>query len=131
MKVLSRLVHAARGWHRPLVLLASLMFALAAFSAAAVFADDRLLLGEPVWAKPMKFGVAMGVYSLTLAWLLTRLTKGRRVGWWVGTVFALAGVLDVGAVTWAAAHGTFSHFNQDTDDVARTVQTVFPSASCR
>jgi hypothetical protein len=101
------------------------MFALAAFSAVAVFTDDRLLLGEPVWAKPMKFGVAMGIYSLTLAWLLTRLVKGRRFGWWVGTVFALAGALDVGAVAWAAAHGTFSHFNQDTDDVARTVQTVF------
>ena len=125
MNVLPRLVHAARGWHRPLVLHAALMFALAVFSAVAAFADDRLLLGEPVWAKPMKFGVAMGVYSLTLAWLLARLSKGRRVGWWVGTVFALAGVLDVGAVTWAAAHGTFSHFNQDTDDVARTVQTVF------
>ena len=125
MNVLTRFVHAMRGWHRPLVLHAALMFGLAVFSAVGVLADDRLLLGEPVWAKPMKFGVAMGAYSLTLAWLLTRLTKGRRVGWWVGTVFALAGALDVGAVTWAAAHGTFSHFNKDTDDVARTVQTVF------
>lgn len=125
MNVLTRCVHAVRGWHRPLVLHAALMFGLAVVAAVGVFADDRLLLGEPVWAKPMKFGVAMGLYSLTLAWLVTRLTKGRRVGWWVGTVFALAGVLDVGAVTWAAAHGTFSHFNQDTDDVARTVQTVF------
>jgi hypothetical protein len=125
MNVFTRFAHAVRGWHRPLVLHAAVMFGLALFAAVGVFADDRLLLGEPVWAKPMKFGVAMGAYSLTLAWLLTRLTKGRRVGWWVGTVFALAGVLDVGAVTWAAAHGTFSHFNQDTDDVARTVQTVF------
>jgi FtsH-binding integral membrane protein len=73
----------------------------------------------------MKFGVAMGIYSLTLAWLLTRLTKGRRFGWWVGTGFAVAGVLDVGVVVWAAAHGTFSHFNQNTDAVARTVRTVF------
>jgi hypothetical protein len=125
MNVLTRFVHAVRGWHRPLVLHAALMFGLAVFSAVGVFADDRLLLGEPVWAKPMKFGVAMGVYSLTLAWMLTRLTKGRRVGWWIGSVFVLAGVLDVGAVTWAAAHGTFSHFNKDIDDVARTVQTVF------
>lgn len=125
MNVFMRFVHAARGWHRPLVLHAALMFGLAAFGAVGVFADDRVLLAEPVWAKPMKFGVAMGVYSLTLAWLLARLTKGRRVGWWVGTVFALAGVLDVGVVTWAAAHGTFSHFNKNTDDVARAVQTVF------
>src|SRR5690349_19006199 len=117
MNVFTRFARTVRGWHRPLVLHASVMFGLALFAAVGVFADDRLLLGEPVWAKPMKFGVAMGAYSLTLAWLLTRLTKGRRIGWWVGTVFALAGVLDVGAVTWAAAHGTFSHFNRDTDDV--------------
>ncbi|MEV6929486.1 hypothetical protein AB0M46_34025 [Dactylosporangium sp. NPDC051485] len=125
MHVLTRFGHAVRGWHRPLVFHTALMFGLALFAAVEVFADDRLLLGEPVWAKPMKFGVAMGVYSLTLAWLLTRLTKGRRAGWWVGTVFAVAGVLDVGAVVWAAAHGTFSHFNMDADDVARTVRTVF------
>ncbi|WP_426512478.1 hypothetical protein ACPPVO_18750 [Dactylosporangium sp. McL0621] len=125
MNVLTRFGRAVRAWHRPLVGHALLMFGLAVVSAVGLFADDRRLLGEPVWAKPMKFGVAMGVYSLTLAWLLTRLTRGRRAGWWVGTVFAVAGVLDVGAVTWAAAHGTFSHFNRDTDDVARTVQTVF------
>ncbi|MFI5914037.1 hypothetical protein [Dactylosporangium sp. NPDC051541] len=125
MNGLTRFGHAVRGWHRPLVVHAVLMFGLAVFAAVAVFADDRRLLGEPIWAKPMKFGVAMGIYSLTLAWLLPRLTKGRRTGWWVGTVFAFAGVADVGAVVWAAAHGTFSHFNENTDGVARTVQTVF------
>src|SRR4051812_41111582 len=125
MNVLTRIGRTVREWHRPLVFHAGLMFGLAVVAAVGVFADHRLLLGEPVWAKPMKFGVAMGVYSLTLAWLLPRLTKGRRTGWWVGTGFALAGVLDVGAVTWAAGHGTFSHFNENTDSVARTVQTVF------
>jgi hypothetical protein len=101
------------------------MFTLALVSAVGLFVDDRLLLGESVWLKPLKFGFAMGVYTLTLAWLLGKLTKGRRLGWWLGTVFAVAGVLDVGAVAYAAANGTFSHFNQNTDPVARTVQTVF------
>src|SRR5690349_11990871 len=40
MNVLTRFVHAVRGWHRPLVLHAALMFGLAAFSAVGVFADD-------------------------------------------------------------------------------------------
>ena len=73
MNVFTRLAYAVRGWHRPLVLHATLMFGLALFAAVGVFADDRLLLGEPVWAKPMKFGVAMGVYTVTLAWLPSRL----------------------------------------------------------
>lgn len=112
-------------WHRPLVANAALMFALALVSAIGLLVDDRLLLGESVWLKPLKFGFAMGVYALTLAWLLGKLSKGRRIGWWLGTVFAIAGVLDVGAVAYAAANGTFSHFNQNTDPVARIVQTVF------
>ncbi|EEP70437.1 hypothetical protein MCAG_00764 [Micromonospora sp. ATCC 39149] len=116
---------ATRGWHRPLMAHATLMFALAAVSAVGLFVDDRLLMGESVWMKPMKFGFAMGVYGLTLAWLLSKLNKGRRIGWWLGTVFAVAGLMDVAAVAYAAAHGTFSHFNDNTDPVARTVQTVF------
>jgi hypothetical protein len=114
-----------RGWHRPLMAYVTLLFTLALVSAVGLFVDDRLLMGESVWVKPMKFGFAMGVYGLTLAWLLSKLSKGRRLGWWLGTVFAVAGLLDVGAVAYAAANGTFSHFNHNTDPVARTVQTVF------
>jgi hypothetical protein len=125
MDTLMTSLRAVRGWHRPLVVHTTIMFTLTLFCAAALFLDDRRLMGEPVWVKPMKFGFAMGVYGLTLAWLLTKLNKGRRTGWWFGTVFAVAGVFDVGAVVYAAAHGTFSHFNDNTDHVARTVQTVF------
>jgi hypothetical protein len=125
MKVLTTSLGATRGWHRPLLVHTTLMFTLVVVSAVGLFVDDRLLTGASVWVKPMKFGFAMGVYGLTLAWLLSKLGKGRRIGWWLGTIFAIAGVLDVGAVTYAAAHGTFSHFNRNTDPVARTVQTVF------
>jgi hypothetical protein len=118
-------LRAVSGWHRPLLVNVTLMFTLTLVSAVGLFVDDRQLMGESVWLKPMKFGVAMGVYGLTLAWLLTRLSKGRRLGWWLGTIFAVAGLLDVGAVAYAAGHGTFSHFNDNTDPVARTVQTVF------
>jgi len=125
MKRPTNMLSTARGWHRPLMVSVALLFTLALVSAVGLFVDDRRLMGEPVWLKPLKFGFAMGVYGMTLAWLLTKLHKGRRVGWWLGTVFAVAGLLDVGAVAYAAAHGTFSHFNDNTDAVARTVQTVF------
>ena len=114
-----------RRWHRPLLVTAALMYCLVLVSAVGLLADDRLILGDPVWLKPLKFGFAIGTYSLTLSWLLTKLTKGSRLAWWAGAVFAVAGTLDVGAVTLAAANGTFSHFNHDTDPVARTVQTTF------
>lgn len=112
-------------WHRPLLANAVFMFTIAVVSVGGLLFDDRHLVGEPVWLKPLKFGFAMGVHALVLAWLLGKLRRGRRIGWWLGTVFAFAGVLDVGAVAYAAANGTFSHFNDNTDPVARTVQALF------
>ncbi|GIF02329.1 hypothetical protein Ari01nite_97930 [Paractinoplanes rishiriensis] len=116
---------AVRGWHRPLLVNVALMYSLALVSAVGMFVDDRLIMEESVWLKPLKFGFAIGTYALTLSWLLTRLTRGRRLAWWLGTVFAVAGTLDVAAVAFAAANGTFSHFNDNTDAIARTVQTTF------
>ncbi|WP_018723332.1 hypothetical protein [Salinispora fenicalii] len=112
-------------WHRPLLANAVFMFTVAVVSIGGLLLDDRHLAGEPVWLKPLKFGFAMGVHALVLAWLLGKLHRGRRIGWWLGTIFAVAGVLDVGAVAYAAANGTFSHFNDNTDPVARTVQALF------
>lgn len=125
MTILTSPLTAMRRWHRPLMVNATLMFGLALVCAVGLLVDDRLLLGESVWMKPMKFGFAFGVYGVTLAWLLSKLRKARRIGWWVGTAFAVAGAFDVGVIAYAAAHGTFSHFNVGTDPVARTVQTVF------
>jgi hypothetical protein len=125
MTILSTSFRAMRSWHRPLLANVTLMFALVLVCAVGVVVDDRLIVGESIWLKPMKFGFGLGVYGLTLAWLLSKLRKGRRIGWWLGTVFAVAGLLDVGAVVYAAAHGTFSHFNNNSDTVAQTVRTVF------
>ncbi|MFD9032964.1 hypothetical protein ACFVZW_17695 [Streptomyces sp. NPDC059567] len=105
-----------RTWHRPLTVCAILLAALTVLCGVGVALDDRTLLGESVWVKPLKFGFAFALYSGTLAWLLTKLNRGRRLAWWVGTVFAVATVAEVGAITVQAARGTFSHFNADQTD---------------
>jgi hypothetical protein len=114
-----------RTWHKPLLVNAALMVLFALVALGGVVFDHRTLLGAPVWLKPFKFGIAFGAYGLTLAWLLSKLRKGRRLAWWTGTVFAVCGVLDVGVIAYAAASGTFSHFNTGTDPVNRLVQAVF------
>ncbi|WP_330230099.1 hypothetical protein OHA40_29500 [Nocardia sp. NBC_00508] len=119
---------AASRLHRPLMVTAAVMAALAVVSIGGMLADDRVLLGESVWLKPCKFGVAFTLYSLTLAWLLSLPHRGSRVTWWLGTVFAVTGVLDVGFIAVQAARGTFSHFNNaDPDPVNRIGQTIFMS----
>lgn len=112
-------------WHRPLTAVSALFLLLAVFGAVGVIADGRTLLGDPIWLKPAKFGFAFGTYGLTLAWLISRLTKGRRVGWWFGTAFAVAGLADITMIVLAAARGTFSHFNAGTDSFSVAVRAVF------
>ncbi|MCC3330610.1 hypothetical protein [Nocardia abscessus] len=119
---------ATRGrLHRPLLGTVAAMGALVVFALAAMLVDDRMLLGESVWLKPMKFGLAFFLYSLTLAWLLSLPHKGSRITWWLGTVFAVTGFVDVGFIVLQAARGTFSHFNTEDDPVNSIGQLVFAS----
>ncbi|EFL12815.1 LOW QUALITY PROTEIN: predicted protein, partial [Streptomyces sp. C] len=114
-----------RTWHRPLVVCAALMLGLVILSGVGLAADGRTLLDEPVWVKPLKFGFAFALYAGTLAWLLTKLRRGRRAGRWFGTAFAVAATAEVGAITVQAARGTFSHFNADqSDPVTRALVPV-------
>ncbi|WP_051022531.1 hypothetical protein [Nocardia pneumoniae] len=113
--------------HRPLLVTSAAMAALVLFSLVAMPFDDRTLLGESVWLKPMKFGLAFFLYGLTLAWLLSLPHKGSRATWWLGTVFAVTGSVDVGFIVVQAARGTFSHFNTEGDPVNSIGQLVFAS----
>lgn len=113
--------------HRPLLLSSAAMAGLVFSGLVAMVSDERRLLGESVWLKPVKFGLAFFLYSLTLTWLLSLPHAGRRVTWWLGTVFAVTGFVDVGFIVVQAARGTFSHFNTETDAVNEIGQIVFAS----
>lgn len=103
------------------------MAGLVFVSLVGMAVDDRLLLGESVWLKPCKFGLAFLLYSLTLAWLLSLPHRGRRVTWWLGVVFSVTAFVDVGFIALQAARGTFSHFNTEDDPVNEIGQIVFAS----
>lgn len=113
--------------HRPLLLSTAAMAGLVFFCLIALFVDDRQILGESVWLKPMKFGLAFLLYLPTLAWLLSLPHRGERFTWWLGFVCAVTAVVDVGFVVVQAARGTFSHFNTETDPVNEVGQIVFAS----
>ncbi|MFD3508850.1 hypothetical protein [Nocardia sp. NPDC058666] len=112
-------------WHGPLMVNSALMAALVVVSVVGMVVDDRVLLGESVWLKPAKFGFAFALYGVTLAWILRLPHRGRRATWWLGTVFAVTGVADVGFIAVQAARGTFSHFNDSVDPVNAIGQQVF------
>ncbi|MFH9466887.1 hypothetical protein ACH4LT_06275 [Streptomyces clavifer] len=103
-----------RTWHRPLVLFSASMTVMAVVGAVGILVDDRVVAGAPIWAKPFKFAVSFVPYTLALAWMLTLLTRGRRAGWWAGTVVALACLGEMVLITGQVVRGKRSHFNYET-----------------
>lgn len=71
-----------RSWHRPLMIFAASMAVLTVVSGIGMIADDRVLVGSPIWFKPFKFSISLMMYASTLAWMLSMATRGRRVGRW-------------------------------------------------
>lgn len=113
-----------RTWHRPLVLFAAAMAVMAVVSGVGLMADDRVLAGAAIWAKPFKFAVSFVVYALSLAWMLTLVTRGRRTGWWAGTVVTLASLGEMAIITGQVIRGKRSHFNVATPFDAMLFQVM-------
>jgi hypothetical protein len=119
------LTEGGRRWHRPLLILGIACGVVALASLLAIPFDDRTLHGESVWIKAFKFGFSFFTYCLTLAWLLSHMTKLRRTGWAFGTLFAVISAAEVGVIVAAAAAGTYSHFNASDDPFNQVVQLAF------
>ncbi|XVV05785.1 hypothetical protein ACQPW3_10510 [Actinosynnema sp. CA-248983] len=102
-------------WHPPLMMFALLMAALTVVSAIGLVVDDRVLAGSPIWFKPFKFGISLGMYGVALAWMLTFATRLKKLGWWAGAVVAVGGTLEMVIIVWQVLRGRRSHFNVATD----------------
>ncbi|MFB6813999.1 hypothetical protein ACFCV8_05595 [Streptomyces sp. NPDC056347] len=91
------------------------MAGLAVIAAGGLFFDDRTVLGEGVWLKPLKFAVSFALYTITLAWMTGRAERWRRTVRGIGTVtVALFVVPEISIITFQAVRGQRSHFNVST-----------------
>ena len=104
--------------HEPLMAATGLLLLLSlAVTLPALALDPRLFQGESVWVKPIKFQIALALYTLTLAWAARWVPQGlldsRAYRVFAGVaVFAIAG--EVAWIAGAAMFGTASHFNVGT-----------------
>jgi hypothetical protein len=96
--------------HPPLMITALLMAGLTVWCLVGLGVDDRVLLGVPIWLKPLKFSISVMIYSVTLAWLISLLTK-RRLASAMGTVIAVTALIEMVVIVGQAARGHRSHFN--------------------
>lgn len=103
-------------WHAspPLTVVGTLMLVVAGASLVGLLVDPRIITGAPAWLKPFKFAISTAVYSLTLAWIFTRLADWPRVRRVVGWTTAIVFVLEVAIIGAQAWRGTTSHFNVST-----------------
>ncbi len=100
--------------HRPLFVLATAMAVLAAVAAVGLIVDGRTITGLPLWAKPLKFALSVGIYSVTFSWLIGQLRRGRRVAWWAGTIAAVLLGVEMVIIVGQALRSMTSHFNVGT-----------------
>lgn len=98
-------------WHRSLLLVAALMIALTGVTIVLAIVDPREVLGQNAWFKPMKFAISITLYSVTIAWLIGMLRRWRRTADVLGTVIAVALLVEIVIIVAAAATGDTSHFN--------------------
>lgn len=97
------------------MIFAGSMAVMTAVSAVGMLIDDRMLVGSTIWFKPFKFSVSLLLYAVSLAWMLSLITRGQRTGWWAGTTIALTGAIEMVIITGQVIRGKRSHFNYETD----------------
>ena len=104
-----------RGWHRPLLIVAAAMAVLSLVAGAGLLFDDRVLVGAPLWLKPLKFTVSFTIYAATLSWLLSLTRRAPRTTWWLGLIVAAALVAEMALIfVQIGFRGRQLHFNQST-----------------
>lgn len=92
----------------------ALITLLAVPTALALALDARMLDGEPIWLKPLKFELSVGLFLLTLAFFArfvaapVRQHAGFRA---FGAVVAFSAITEIVWIGGAAALGTRSHYN--------------------
>jgi hypothetical protein len=119
---------AAAADAEPRLAAAALLFVLSlAVTLAALALDTRQLHGESVWAKPIRFQVALAVYLGTLAWFarfLPAALTGRPLWRAYALVIAGAAIVEMLWIGGAAFQGTTSHFNVATPALERTYRIM-------
>jgi hypothetical protein len=107
------LLGAAR-WHRPLMIFTGIMGVTAAVALVGIFVDPRILTGVPIWLKPFKFAISLGIYGLTIAWMLSLLPRRSRVAEWAATVIVAMSAIEMFVIVSQVIRGQTSHYNDTT-----------------
>jgi hypothetical protein len=91
---------------------AAVMAGTAVVALAGIFVDPRILTGVPIWLKPFKFAVSLGIYAVTIAWMLSLLPRRSRIAEWAATVIVAMATVEMLVIVGQVVRGTTSHYNE-------------------
>ncbi|WP_027929632.1 hypothetical protein [Amycolatopsis thermoflava] len=111
---MTTLLGRVSAWHRPMTWTAGIMAGMTVVSLGGLALDDRVLLGAPIWLKPLKFAVSIALYCLTWAWMLTLLRRGQRLAARVSTAIAVIVLVEYAIIVLQVVRGRASHFSAAT-----------------
>ncbi len=100
--------------------------ALMPLSLLSMAFDGRTLGGVSVWAKPLKFQLALALHAATLLWIFARLPGALArspITRWVGAAVGVTILYEVAFIGIQASRGVRSHFNHATlfDEVGGSI----------
>lgn len=98
--------------NKPLYIATIATLGMLLFSMIAYLIDHRILLGENVWLKPIKFGISVPVFCVTLAWLLSIAPFKDRTKKWLSRCSGWPLVLEIPLIMIQAGRGVISHYNE-------------------
>ncbi|MDQ3710848.1 MAG: hypothetical protein M3388_01305 [Acidobacteriota bacterium] len=98
----------------PLTIFAVVMFVSFVATMIGTFADPKIITGSAAWLKPAKFSISLGIYSLTLLWLLSYVENHRRLVKIVANVTTISAFVEIAIIIGQVFRNTTSHFNYST-----------------
>lgn len=101
-------------WHRGLMIFATANAVMAVVALLGLLVDDRVLVGAPIWLKPLKFAISFVLFGSTLAWMISLLRRRRRWGDRLGTVIVALGLVEMVVIVGQVIRGEQSHYNTTT-----------------
>jgi hypothetical protein len=104
------LISTIKKENAPLYWTGILNFLLFAVCFTFFFFDSRMVMGINTWIKPMKFGLSVGIYCWTFAWLLQYLVSKKNVKI-ISWVIIVCMIAENAIITLQAARGVISHYN--------------------
>ena len=108
------LLRRAWAFNHPLTLVGVAMLLTLLAALIGILVDPRVVTGVPAWLKPAKFAISISIYCFTLLWLLTFVRGRPRLVGLIAWVTAVALLIEMVLIAYAAALGTTSHFNVST-----------------